>query len=60
MGWSRRLPIDCFLLLMANDHHICFLFSYQGKVKIVFQHLTTIAIAVLFFSIVQNFHTKLF
>ncbi|MFS1538699.1 MAG: bile acid:sodium symporter family protein [Candidatus Phlomobacter fragariae] len=49
MSWWRRLQIDYFLLLMLMTIMIASFFPCQGKVKIVFQHLTTIAIALLFF-----------
>lgn len=49
MGCWRRLKIDGFLLLMLMTIMLASFFPCQGKVKIVFQHLTTIAIALLFF-----------
>lgn len=48
MSWWRRLQIDYFLLFMLMTIMLASFFPCQGKVKIVFQHLTTIAIALLF------------
>lgn len=60
MCWWRRLQIDYFLLFMLMTIMLASFFPCQCKVKIVFQHFTTIAIALLFFSMAQNFHARLF
>ncbi|HGJ5881975.1 bile acid:sodium symporter family protein [Arsenophonus sp.] len=49
MCWWSRLQTDYFLLFMLMTIMLASFFPCQGKVKIVFQHLTTIAIALLFF-----------
>lgn len=49
MSWLKRLPIDRFLLSIISVVVLASIFPCEGNVQIVFTHLTTAAIALLFF-----------
>ncbi|ELY4320215.1 bile acid:sodium symporter family protein [Cronobacter turicensis] len=49
MNWLKRLKIDTFLLVMIGVVIVASLFPCEGRVKTVFEYLTTAAIALLFF-----------
>ncbi|MCB5300840.1 bile acid:sodium symporter family protein [Yersinia bercovieri] len=49
MSWLQRLKIDKFLLVLILVVIIASIFPCEGEVKVWFEHLTTAAIALLFF-----------
>lgn len=49
MGWLRRLKIDNFLLVMICVVALASFLPAKGAIKIGFQYLTTLSIALLFF-----------
>jgi sodium/bile acid cotransporter 7 len=49
MSWLRRIPIDKFLLSILLTVLFASLFPCTGEIKAIFKHLTTAAIALLFF-----------
>lgn len=49
MSWLQRLKIDTFLLILIGTVLIATLFPCEGVYKTFFEHLTTAAIALLFF-----------
>ncbi|MGY3001314.1 putative Na+-dependent transporter [Ewingella americana] len=49
MSWLQRLRIDKFLLILVSVVVIASFFPCEGIYKTVFEHLTTAAIALLFF-----------
>lgn len=49
MSWLQRLRIDKFLLVLILVVIIASIFPCEGEVKVGFEHLTTAAIALLFF-----------
>jgi len=49
MSWLQRLRIDKFLLVLISVVVIASFFPCEGIYKVLFEHLTTIAIALLFF-----------
>lgn len=49
MSWFQRLRIDKFLLVLVSVVVIASFFPCEGIVKVFFEHLTTAAIALLFF-----------
>ncbi|AVT58788.1 bile acid:sodium symporter family protein [Pectobacterium versatile] len=49
MGWLQRLRIDKFLLILILVVVTASILPAEGSVKVFFEHLTTAAIALLFF-----------
>ncbi|SPY98583.1 Uncharacterised protein [Proteus mirabilis] len=49
MSWWQKLKIDSFLMIMILVVILATLLPAQGEIKVIFQHLTTAAIALLFF-----------
>lgn len=49
MGWLQRLRIDKFLLVLILVVVTASILPAEGSVKVFFEHLTTAAIALLFF-----------
>lgn len=49
MGWLQKLRIDTFLLVLVVVVMLASWFPCRGEVKVFFEHLTTAAIALLFF-----------
>lgn len=49
MTWLQRLKIDKFLLIMIGVVIVASLIPCKGQIKVVFEYLTTAAIALLFF-----------